>query len=163
MDELVLRGVKLTSHPHAVQRDLIKVLDYNVSAIEKDCIWYDLTCVPSVYARDEQVQKSILLDENGRFVVRTAVPAAGALVGEFMQYRHATEKTMYTYIGMTDMEPDDFSTVTCIKMSTADSRIYRDRFHLLSPFTSMYVLAVSGDGHAMISSSTGMKNNLRIF
>jgi len=161
-DELRLRNVKLTDNPNAIMRESLRIVSFKVSVTESDCIWYDLTCAPSRTA-EESVRKSIVLDDDGLVKIKTAIPAPGAVVEESMQYGRASDQLRYTYLSVLDAGVDGSATVRCAKMGLADSRIYEDRFHLLSPFTSLYVLAKSGNGHAMISSSTGMKNHLRIF
>jgi hypothetical protein len=162
IDELRLRNVKMTDCPNAIPRESFKIVGFQMTSIESDCIWYDLTCTPS-NSSEESVRKSIILDDRGSVKIKTAIPGPGAVVEETMQYGRATDHLRYTYLNVLDSGVDGSATVRCAKMGFSDSRIYEDRFHLLSPFTSLYVLAKSGNGHAMISSSTGMKNHLRIF
>lgn len=160
INDLRMRGVPLTEDPHAVPRTAFKILEIVEKERTKDCIWYDLVC--RISPSWESFNESVIVDEDGRFTVRTVIPAPGAVVEEKMIYRSVADGIMYTYLGIMKVQSDGM-VATCAKISMSDQKVYEDSFHLLSPFTSLYMSACVGNGRAMISSSTGMRNTLRIY
>ncbi len=163
VDDLRMRGVRLSPErgTHAIPRTAFKISKITKVESSEDCIWYDLACTISP-SWDGDIEDTVVPDDHGFINIRTAAPAPGSIVEESMLYRSSLVGIKYIYLDVLDLNEDEM-TISCAKMSMADQKVYEDKFHLLAPFTSLYTAACLGDGRATISSSTGMRNNLRIF
>lgn len=160
-----MRSVHLTEQArYEIPRSSFRIAKITRAESDENCVWYDLSCTTSTarISWDGFVEDTVIPGEDGFINVRTVVPAPGSIVEESMAYRSSMVGIKYVYLDVLHLNRDEMS-VSCAKMSMQDQKVYEDKFHLLAPFTALYIAACLGNGKSVISSATGIKSNLRIF